>query len=295
MTLKQLEYFVTIADIGSFSKAADKLHISQPPLSMQIRLLEQELKVVLFERSTRYIRLTNEGERLYERAVSILELSKAAISEAGQVMDKLEGKLIIGSISSSENLFLNEKSIKFIATNPSIRFELVEGNTISLIEKLHKRELDLTFLRTPFDPEDLECHYICSEPLCAVGIKEYFSTSANTAAGSFKGSSISLQKLESSPLIFYRRYAPLLYETFKSESLNMNIRCINDDARTSLKWAKEGLGIAIVPYSIIGKDIRSELDIRSIDHPGFETQVAVVHRKNQYLSPVCRSFLDCFL
>lgn len=78
MDLKQLQSFVTIAQEGSISAAAKKLHISQPPLSQQLKALERELGVVLLERGPRHVQLTDAGQLLYERALGMLELARVA-------------------------------------------------------------------------------------------------------------------------------------------------------------------------------------------------------------------------
>ena len=100
MTLKQLEYFVTIINCGSISAAAQQLHISQPPLSMQIRSLEEELGVLLLERSTRVVRATDAGQRLYEKALDILDLVKETETTLTDSESLISGKLILGTISS---------------------------------------------------------------------------------------------------------------------------------------------------------------------------------------------------
>ena len=81
MELRQLHYFVTIVNEGNISQAAKRLHISQPPLSHQMKLLEEELGVTLFERGSRRIRLTLPGKALYEKALAILDLSALAKTE----------------------------------------------------------------------------------------------------------------------------------------------------------------------------------------------------------------------
>ena len=83
MELRQLSYFTTIVNEGNISQAAKKLNISQPPLSHQMKLLEAELGVTLFERGSRRIRLTPAGKTFYDRALAILDLSQAARTETG--------------------------------------------------------------------------------------------------------------------------------------------------------------------------------------------------------------------
>ena len=101
MDLKQLSYFTAIVDEGSISAAAKKLHISQPPLSNQMKSLEAELGVVLFERGLRSITLTDAGKLMYERANTILDMASAAKMEIDSLGNGLRGtlRIIIGDRS----------------------------------------------------------------------------------------------------------------------------------------------------------------------------------------------------
>ena len=286
MTLKQLEYFVMIINTGSFSAAAARLHISQPPLSMQIKALENEFGTVLFERTTRHMRPTAAGLRLYEQALSLLDMAKEIQDEMTQ-SDTLQagGRLIIGMISSCGSILLSPAASAFARAYPGIDFELVEGNTFSLLERLKKRELDMTFVRTPFDDSDLTCHYLVTEPLCAVGVPALLPP----------GQGIRPDELVRQPLIIYRRYEDYFRQALAAAGLAYHIRCLNDDARTTLMWAERGFGIGIIPKSAVsGISEKEPLTVRPIDYPGFETRVAIVHLKTQYLSPAAKAFIKCY-
>ncbi len=289
MTLKQLEYFVAISDTGSFSAAAAKLHISQPPLSMQIKALEEEFGTTLFERTTRYLRPTDAGLRLYDQALSLLGLAQVIEDDMTNADGRQpEGRLIIGTISSCGSILLSPALDAFTRLYPGIDFELVEGNTLSLLEKLKKRELDMTFVRTPFDDTDLACHVLVTEPLCAVGVPSMLPP----------GGPVSPEELASHPLIIYRRYEALCRQTLASTDRLCRVRCLNDDARTTLMWALAGLGVGIIPRSaVLSADAASDMErlsVRTVSHPGFETRVAIVHRKGQYLPKAARGFIECY-
>lgn len=101
MDIRQLLYFTTIAEEGSISAAAKKLHLSQPPLSYQMKLLEEELHLPLIERSARGIALTEAGRVLYKRAQGILELSELTRKEMLAMASGFTGTLHIGTVSSS--------------------------------------------------------------------------------------------------------------------------------------------------------------------------------------------------
>ena len=98
MELRQLSYFTTIVNEGNISQAAKKLNISQPPLSHQMKLLEAELGVTLFERGSRRIRLTPAGKTFYDRALAILDLSQAACTELTAQKQEIQGVVRLGII-----------------------------------------------------------------------------------------------------------------------------------------------------------------------------------------------------
>ena len=286
MTLKQMEYFVTIIDTGSISAAAARLHISQPPLSIQIRSLEEELGTVLLDRNTRHLRPTDEGHRFYERARQILDLADAAKSEMLFSENHIEGTLRIGVISSCWNIFLSPALQQFAKDYPKVDFELVEGHTYSMLDKLKKRELDLTFVRTPFDEESYDCTWLREEPLCAVGLPSFFPDFP------WDKESISLQDLGPFPLLAYRRYESLIRDAFRHDRQDLHLRCLAEDARTCLQLAGTGLGIAIIPRSISTLIPIPGIRILPLEDEQFMTRVALIHRKNQYLSQAAVKFIQ---
>ena len=129
MDIKQLTYFLAIAEEGNISAAAKKLHISQPPLSLQLKLLEEELGVVLLERGARKSTLTDAGRLLYKHARYILQLVENAEREIQDFGNGIQGTLRLGTISSSGTILLGERMRLFHRAAPNIRFEIHEGNT----------------------------------------------------------------------------------------------------------------------------------------------------------------------
>ena len=113
MEFRQLKYFLAVADEGHITKAAQRLNITQPPLSQQIILLENELGVQLFQRSKKQVVLTEAGRALQNRAEQIVSLMKTAVDEVQEAADGLRGKLTIGTITSSGRSLLPEYIQKY--------------------------------------------------------------------------------------------------------------------------------------------------------------------------------------
>ena len=139
MDIKQLTYFVAIVEEGSITSASKRLHISQPPLSNQLKILEEEIGVKLMERGPRNITLTEAGKLLYNRAINILKLTDATTRELCDLKKGVQGTISLGTVSSSGAVLLNRRVIEFNKAYPNIKFHIHEGNTFELIELIDRR------------------------------------------------------------------------------------------------------------------------------------------------------------
>ncbi len=283
MDLKQLEYFIAIAEQGSISAAAKKLHISQPPLSHQLKLLEEEVGKQLVERGARRVRLTDAGVLLYRRASTLLDLADTTLRELDDFGTKPSGTLRLGTTSSSGPALLEARMKSYAAAYPGVRFEISEGNTFHLIDLLAAGEIEVAVVRTPFHAENTEQRSLASEPMIAAGSAEFLS--------GFSGEGIGLKDLAGMPLILYRRFEKLIVTACKSTGFKPNVFCLNDDARTSLMWANAGLGVAVVPRSMLHY---AEGICKTIEEPEIESRVTAIWRSDRYLSAAAKSFLEMF-
>ncbi|WP_457945293.1 LysR family transcriptional regulator [Caproiciproducens sp. LBM24188] len=283
MDLKQLAYFAAIVEEGSISAAAKKLHISQPPLSHQLKLLENELGQKLVERGARQVRLTDAGAILYRRAHSLLELADTTVRELEDLAEKPNGTLRLGTTSSSGPALLGWRVTEYAKAYPGVRFEIREGNTFQLIDLLASGDIEVAVARTPFYAEKTNHIELESEPMIAAGNARYFS--------GLPGESVFLKDLAEKPLILYRRFEKMILAACKAAGFRPNVYCLNDDARTSLMWANAGLGIAIVPQSM-----RSYADgvCRVIADTNMTSRVVAIWRGDRYLSSAAKCFLEVF-
>ena len=146
MDIRHLRYFITIVNEGNISNAAKALNMSQPPLSTQIRLLEEELGCALFDRNTRHIQLTGAGEILYERAKTILELLSDTRTELNDYKKGLSGTIRIGIVSSVGSTAFTRWIMEFHNQYPDIRYALTEGNTYDLVGRTRSSQIDLALV-----------------------------------------------------------------------------------------------------------------------------------------------------
>lgn len=286
MNLKQLRYFLTIVEEGQITAAAKKLHIAQPPLSYQLRLLEEELGVQLMKRGSRNITLTPAGKLLKQRAEQIFSLTTSTSREMELYKKGNAGTLSIGTISSSSNIIPDTSIAAFADLYPNIKFDIHEGNSYEVIEMLDKGVIDVGIVRTPFRKSGVNVRYAEVEPIVAVF--------PNDKLVGEKEEQISLKELDNEPLIIYRRFNDLIHAVFETEQLVPNIKCRNDDARTTLNWTKAGFGIGIVPLSALSVQDRKELQYKAIDAEELYTQMAVIWKSDRQYSTLTLEFIEAF-
>ena len=198
MELRQLEYFREIADTGSINEAARRLNMSQPPLSYQIRQLEEELHVRLFERSRKGVALTEAGRLLYGRAVNLLDYARSTQLEVAKAGRKRVLRL---GITPTTVATVMPYITAFTRKNPDINFEVYDGSTYTLYDYLLGGILEVSVARTPLRLDEIECAVLQTEPMIAVSSPKMQAESA---------ASLHLPDLLDRPLILYRRYEKLM-------------------------------------------------------------------------------------
>ncbi len=172
MELNQLRYFRAVASTGSFTRAAEQQRIAQPSLSQQIRKLENELGVRLFERLGRTVRLTPYGEALLEEASAILQHVSGAEAAISALQDGVRGKVRVGAIPTILPFFLAPRLADFREQHPEIEIVLIEDMTRGLVERLQSGDLDIALAALPVKNPDIVGSEIFREPLVvAVGRK----------------------------------------------------------------------------------------------------------------------------
>ena len=175
MEIKQLEYFRAIVDEGTISGAARTLHMTQPPLSYQMKMLEEELQVQLFIRGSKKIRLTEAGKALYVRAESLLTMTDITKREVIKVS---QATTIHLGVTPSTVHMMTKYLVRYTKNHPDIRFVIHDGSTFILKDGLENGIIDVTTLRTPIALNGFCSKLLAQEPLLAMisreqGIPEY--------------------------------------------------------------------------------------------------------------------------
>lgn len=308
MDLKQLTYFITVVNEGTISAAAKKLHMTQPPLSTQLKLLEEEAGCILFERGPRAVRLTDAGKMVYERASTLLHMSALLKDELLEYRHGSHSTLRLGVVSSVSSTLFCQWFADFHRQYPDIRFELSEADTYQLLESLRDGLIELAIVRTPFPSGDFQSFPFKKERIAAAGHTHFFSVpfssvsservSKNraeaipeTAFGQVP-ETLSLKMLSHMPLILYRRWETVLASAFHRENLPFEPFCKNDDARTTAFLADAGVGVGILPESAVPLLRHRDTIWRPIRHEGLTSTICAIQNKNSVLSASARTFME---
>lgn len=287
MDIRQLKYFLTIAEEGSITKAAEKLHIAQPPLSQQLKLLEDELDIKLIERNTRKIQITDAGRILQHRSKQILELTQNTKKEIKNLKQGFKGVLSLGTVPSSSTTILLKKLNEFHNKYPHINFKIRESNTGEILKSLSIGTIEVGVILTPFNSEKFESLLLSSESMIVAFKPDTYFINNNK-------NSISLNDLINKPLIIDHKFKDMLISTCHQAGFEPTILCENEDARSVLLWAHTEIGIGILPKS--AADLIPGLGLKyiEIDELSLKTRPAVVWVKNRYLSNVAKNFIEMF-
>lgn len=244
--LRHLHYFVVLAETLHYGRAAQQLHISQPPLSRQIALMEAALGVELFERTRRSVRLTRAGERFYRDACEILKAVEQAKRNAISASRGEDGMISVGFMMSSAYNVLPALTRTYAAAYPRVDMKLTEWLPNLLVESVRAGRTDVGVMYRPEDCDGLESCTVYREELVAVLPQHHrLAGTRMIAAG---------QLADESFVTFPREIAPLVYDLisnyFRQAGFVPRIRLETNLQQTIVTLIAEGLGVALVPSSM---------------------------------------------
>jgi LysR family hydrogen peroxide-inducible transcriptional activator len=176
MNLRDLEYFVLVAELKHFGKAAEKVFVSQPTLSMQLKKLEEYLGLTLFERTNRQVHLTQAGELLYKQAKAIVVAAKNFHETAKTYRDPFESSIKLGVIPTIAPYFLPKILPLLHKHFPKLKVEVSELKTENIVKALHDYELDLGLLALPISDPRLDSISLFDEEFLIALPQSYHQT-----------------------------------------------------------------------------------------------------------------------
>lgn len=290
LELRHLRYFVAVARELNFSRAAEQLHIAQPPLSRQIRSLEEELGAELIDRSSRPLRLTPAGRFFQVQAQQLLDRMAEVQVATARIAGGSRTWFGLGFVPSTLYGALPEVIRRFREAQPAVELSLFEMTTVQQVEALKAGRIDVGFGRLPVDDDQVIGELVRDELVVAA-----LPVSHRLA----RHKSLSLAQLVSEPLLLYPAkprpsYADQVLEMFHSRGLKPTVALETNEVQTAIGLVVAGIGYALVPKSVQALDRAGVLYLPLSDE-GVTTPIIMNRRRDDeselttYLRAVVRS------
>ena len=288
MTLQQLTYFIAAAQHGSFSAAAEELHMAQPSLSEQIRRLEAELGVPLFTRAGRGLALTEAGRLLQPHAERTLAEAEEAAASVREVRDLAGGTVAFGTFGSAHHYLLGGLIQDFRTRHPNVRVRVLGQNSVEVADAVREGRLEAGLVILPVDDRGLDVRPAMRE--------EQLYVSADAAR---LREPMTVERLAGAPLILYdarwgaddptRRQ---LRERAQRAGVKLEPSIEVEYLTAALDLVARGLGDTVSPNSIVvARGFARRLGGVPFEPPLYDT-FAFITRRNAHLSPATRAFMQ---
>jgi LysR family transcriptional regulator, nitrogen assimilation regulatory protein len=284
MNLKQLETFVRVAELGSFSKAALVLDTVQPALSRQVRQLEIDLRVTLLQRTGRGVVLTAAGQRLLEHSVGILQLVARAREAVQATRDEPAGRIVVGMPPSVGRRLTLPLVEAFGRECPKARLAIVEGLSAHLVEWIANGRVDVGLVHNPEPNDAIDTEPVLDEALCLV--------SASRTRGVAAGKAVSLKDLPKYPLVIPERSHAVrrLLETQAAlAGIRLDIAWEVSSVPAMLELVAGGHGHAVLTRAAVGPEVAAgRLAVRAIGAPPLVNTLCLATSASKRATPLTR-------
>lgn len=289
MELRHLRYFVAVAEELHFSRAAERLHVSQPPLSQQIKQLEEEVKVRLFDRNKRWVRLTSAGRLFLEHARQVLMEVDGAVLAARRMIGGECDRLSVACDSWAGYLVIPHILCSFTEQHPDVRIEIQTLNSGQQPNALNARFTDVAFMWRSSEDDDLQVDGLVAHPLmAALSVKHRLSARTYLSPRDLPGESYVTLDPNVSPI-----YSQAVAEYWETAGVTLNEQHRADQPYAVIELVAAGAGFAIVPLSVhVYADRR--IVCRRLDPPLPELELTLA-RARGVDSPRINALLDVAL
>ena len=286
MELKQLEYFMTLSQELHFTRAAEKLGITQPSLSQQIRLLEHEVGMPLFDRIGKKTMLTEAGKALQHHGYNVFHELSQARAVISELQGLKRGTLKIGALLTVVNYLLPPTVMGFHNRYPNVELSVLGLRTGDIYNGLLQNELDLGIVFLPMEHEELE-----TIPL----YKEYLALAVSVDHSLAQASFVTLDILKETPSVLL----PNSY--FLRQVINEQCRSLAFTPQPVLEMTTmesiitmvgKGVGVTVLPKGYLDYIDHPQIRTIPIQNPVLTTQIGVVYRKNKHLCAASRVFME---
>mgnify|MGYP002560480865 CR=1 FL=1 len=285
MDLKLFRNFIEIVEAGSLSAAAKTLYVAQPALTNQLHILEREFGAPLLTRSSRRQELTAAGQLLYNRAKLLLGMENSLRHEIADLHNTQAGTLRIALTPSTAMTMLDGCLTNFARAHPETHYELFETDSFEVINMTENGAADIGLARTPCRlTSEMDVTFIEGEQMIAAYHEACFAFDSAPLQP--------ITILKDKPLCITHRYEEMVRTACESSGFRPDITCTNHHLAVSLIWAKNGMGVAIVPLSSFECVHDNHLRYCILDEPSFATKRVILSMKNRPKGALADAFLS---
>lgn len=290
MDIRQLNYFVQVADCGSYSKAAQKLFISQPALSKTIKNMEEEMGFTFFYTHQRRQHLTDAGQAFYDKAVHFLKEYDALMKTEYEDTGVVSGHLTIGISAGAGPALFAHISPKFSMVYPMIDISLVENSSGFIKEEVLKRNIDAAIV---------DLYYINKDEISLFDVFEIAESDLVAVVSTDNPLSekdiITYDELDGKEVIFFQNDGSslgLLSVDLRVSKARPKIVMSSSQWHLIFDLVEADYGITIAPYYIYSKMKNSKLKAIPFDEPSSRRSIALITKKDENHSKALKAFID---
>ncbi|MFF1956796.1 LysR family transcriptional regulator [Streptomyces sp. NPDC058220] len=273
MQFQQLLYFVAVAETRHFTRAAERVHVSQPSLSQQIRALEKELGAELFSRARGNVALTDAGEALLPLARRILADAETARHEVQELVQLRRGRVRLGAPPSLCTGLLPDVLRAFHDLHPGIELLIEESGSHDLVRELARGALDLALVALPLPAP--------SPALTTVELLHEDLVVVSSAAAPAPRRPVRIADLQGEPLVMFRHgydLRELTVAACRAEGFEPSFTVEGGEMDAVLGFVRAGLGVAVVPSMVAAR--ARDLRVTALARPGLRRTIALAHRSD---------------
>jgi DNA-binding transcriptional LysR family regulator len=287
MEIRQLRAFVAIAELGTFTAGAMRVHVTQAAISMQIRQLENELGAKLFIRAPRRVMLTEAGEQLLHRARQILRDHDAALDEIAELAGAERGRLRIGSASAMVTTDVLPKLLKELRKqHRGAEITVASGTSEALVQQILGAELDIAFVSLPVEARGINTERLSQDQLVAIASPRHRLAKQRT---------ISAYTLAGENLILGERGGNtrrLIDQFFSQAGVTLRVSMELSRQAAIRRMVEEDMGVGIVPLQSVAEAVEKGRLVRWwIEGAHINWELGVARLTGGYESPITQTFL----
>ncbi|MGG0241020.1 LysR family transcriptional regulator [Bacillus rhizoplanae] len=287
MDIRQMRYFIAIVEERQISAAAHRLHITQPPLSQQLKAMEQELGTKLVERSGKFLELTQAGQALYKYALKMTQLLEEAKMSVKEVGDGITGRLALG-VNTLSVVGLPQLLQQFHEKYPRVTYKIQQNESAQICQLVRDRIVELAIIRLPLKLDDFSVIHLHTEPF-------YFITSKKQQIANHK---MTLEEMNTFPLILPSTEGLGVYhmilDVFSKYQLCPKIVAECSDISILLDLVASDFGASIVPETVIKRHKDYPIQAFKIADTDLSASTGLIWLKHHDLSSIAQNFVNLY-